>query len=79
MGPLKVVMNRFIRGANAGDSTSDAFLFEGAMWKKCVLRNWFQQTLAIVGDSKQVQIVGEFSLKHKNQKASGIISNLLLT
>ncbi len=78
-GSLKVVMNRFIRGANSGDSTSDAFVFEAAMWKKCILRNWFRQTLAKTGDSTQVQILGEFSLKHKNKKASGIISNLLLT
>jgi hypothetical protein len=78
-GSLRVVMNRFLHGANAGDSSSDALIFEASNWKKCVLRNWFRQTLAKTGDSTQVQILGEFSLKHLNQKASGLISNLLTT
>jgi hypothetical protein len=32
--------------------------------------------LAKVGDSTQVMLVGEFSLKHKNFQASGAITNL---
>ena len=78
-GSLRVVMNRFLHGANTtasdgiNDTTSDTLVFEASMWKKCVLRNWFRQTLAKTGDSTQVQILGEFSLKHLNQKASGLI------
>jgi hypothetical protein len=68
-GPLKVVMNRFLLNTNA-------LLFESSMWKKLVLRNWFRKTLAITGDSTDVQILGEFSLKHRNFKASGLITNL---
>lgn len=68
-GDLKVVMNRF-------QLASTALVFEPSMWKKLTLRNWFRKTLAITGDSTQVQILGEFSLKHRNFKASGIISNL---
>lgn len=68
-GDLKVVMNRF-------QLTSEALLFEPSMWKKLVLRNWFRKTLAVTGDSTNVQILGEFSLKHRNFKASGVISNL---
>ena len=68
-GKLNVVMNRFLL-------TSSALMFETAMWKKLVLRNWFRETLAKTGDSTNVQIVGEFSLKHKNFAASGGAINL---
>jgi len=68
-GEQKVVINRFIK-------TSDAFLFDPSMWKKLVFRNWFRQTLAKTGDFTAVQLVGEFSLKHKNFKASAAIGNL---
>ena len=69
-GRLKVVMNRF-------SLTTAAFVFDPAFWKKLVLRNWFRQTLAKTGDSEQVQILGEFGLKHKNYAASGAIVNIL--
>lgn len=68
-GKVRVVMNRFI-------ATGDALVFEAAMWKQLILRNWFRQTLAITGDATTVQILGEFSLKHKNFLASGRITNL---
>ena len=67
-GKVKVVLNRFL-------NVSDALVFEPSMWKKLTLRNWFRETLAKTGDSTQVQIVGEFSLKHRNFKASGRIAN----
>lgn len=68
-GDLKVVMNRF-------QQTSAALVFESAMWKRLVLRNWFRETLAKTGDSTNVMIVGEFSLKHRNYAASGAAINL---
>ena len=68
-GEQKVVLNRYQR-------TTDCLVFEASMWKKLTLRNWFRETLAKVGDSTQVQLVGEFSLKHKNFFASGLITNL---
>jgi hypothetical protein len=68
-GEQKVTINRFQR-------MSDCLVFEAAMWKRLTLRNWFRETLAKVGDSTQVQIVGEFSLKHKNYFASGLITGL---
>lgn len=68
-GEQKVVLNRFQR-------ITDCLVFEAGMWKKLTLRNWFRETLAKVGDSTQVQLVGEFSLKHKNYFASGMITNL---
>lgn len=69
-GRLKIVMDRFIL-------PTSALVFESSMWKKLVLRNWFRETLAKVGDSTQVMIIGEFSLKHKNYQASGAITNLV--
>ncbi len=68
-GEQKVAINRFQR-------TTDCLVFEAGMWKKLTLRNWFRETLAKTGDSTQVQLVGEFSLKHKNYYASGLITNL---
>jgi hypothetical protein len=68
-GELKVVMNRF-------QLVSTALIFDPSMWKKLVLRNWFRQTLAKTGDSTNVQILGEFGLKHRNQVASGAVKNL---
>lgn len=68
-GDLKVVMNRF-------QLTSEALVFDPAMWKKLVLRNWFRKTLSVTGDSTNVQILGEFGLKHRNQAASGAVTNL---
>ena len=68
-GDLKVVINRF-------QVTSEALVFDPSMWKKLVLRNWFRITLSKTGDSTNVQILGEFGLKHRNQSASGLITNL---
>jgi hypothetical protein len=68
-GDQKVVMNRW-------QKTSDAFLFNPSMWKKLVLRPWFRKNLAEIGDSKQMELIGEYSLKHRNFKASAAIGNL---
>lgn len=68
-GTLKVVKNRF-------QKATDAFVFNPSMWKILVLRNWFRETLAKTGDATNVMILGEFSLKHKNFAASGLITAL---
>jgi len=68
-GELKMVINRFLR-------TSEALIFEADMWKKLTLRNWFRTTLAQTGDATPVSITGEFSLKHRNFNASGLITGL---
>lgn len=65
-GEVKVVLNRFLK---AGDT----LVFDPEMWKQCTLRNWTRETLAKDGDNMKMMIVGEFSLKHKNQKASAVI------
>lgn len=71
-GELKVVMNRLQR-------TADAMVFDPDMWRQLVLRNWFRKTLAQTGDATPVSITGEFSLKHRNYKASALITGLLTT
>ena len=68
-GELKVVMDRFI-------NPEDAILYDPEMWNKLVLRNWTRQPLAKVGDSEQNQLIGEFSLEHKNYSASAVITEL---
>lgn len=65
-GEMKVVLNRFMLNTTA-------MLIDTEMWKKCVLRNWSRTMLAKDGDAERHMIVGEFSLKHKNFKASGYI------
>lgn len=65
-GEVKVVLNRFLK---AGDT----LVFDPEMWKQATLRNWTRETLAKDGDNMKMMIVGEFSLKHRNQKASAVI------
>ena len=66
---VKVVMNRF-------QLTTVALLFSAQYWRLLVLRNWFRETLAKTGDSLNMMIVGEFSVAHKNFKASGAVKGL---
>jgi hypothetical protein len=63
---VKVVINRW-------QLNTDYLLFAPDMWKRAVLRDWFKEPLAKIGDSERVMIVGEFSLQHMNQKGSGIV------
>lgn len=65
-GQQKVQVNRFLKA-------SDSLVFDPSMWSKVTLRPWTRETLAKTGDSLKMMIVGEFSLKHKNQKASGLV------
>lgn len=68
-GEVKVVLNRFLR---AGDT----LVFDPANWKQVTFRNWFRETLAKDGDNVKMMIVGEFSLKHTNYKASAIVRRI---
>jgi len=68
-GEVRVVLNRFIRSVNA-------IAYDPANWRLVSLRPWFRQKLAVTGDSERHQLLGEYGLKHKNFKASGLIANL---
>lgn len=65
-GQVSVQLNRFLK---AGDT----FVYDPANWKLAVFRNWFRETLAKDGDNVKMMVVGEFSLKHANYKASAVI------
>lgn len=71
-GQTKVVINRFLRTTNAG-ANGYTLVLDTTMWKKAVLRPWSRESLAKTGDSSKMMLVGEFSLKHKNYLASGLI------
>jgi hypothetical protein len=66
-GQIKVQLNRFLKASEA------AFIYDPSMWSKITLRPWTRETLAKSGDSLKQMIVGEFSLKHKNQAASALV------
>jgi hypothetical protein len=65
-GRHKVVLNRQLH-------SKWTLMYDPQYWKKCVLkgRNWSREKLAKVGDKDTYMVVGEFSLKHRNFKASG--------
>jgi hypothetical protein len=70
-GEEKIVLNRYLR-------SGDTLILDPGMWKRVYLqgRNWFRETLAKVGDSTRMMIVGEFSLKHMNSKGSAIVREI---
>lgn len=65
-GEVGVQLNRFL-------NATDSLVYSADMWKLMVFRNWFRETLAKTGDNTKMMLVGEFSLKHKNYKASAVI------
>lgn len=68
-GELKVVINRQLK-------STDALLIDPGMWKLMKLRGWKMTPLAKTGDSNRWMLVGEYGLKHRNQEATGRITNL---
>lgn len=68
-GELKVVINRQLKA-------SDALILDPSMWKLMKLRGWKMTPLAKTGDNNQWMLVGEYGLKHRNQEATGRITNL---
>lgn len=65
-GQQKVEINRLIR-------TGNTLVYEPDQWAKMVLDAWKRVPLAKSGDYDRQMIIGEFSLKHKNYKASGMV------
>lgn len=65
-GEVKVVLNRFM-------VNTDHLVFNPSDWKLAVLRAWERVPLAKIGDSERHMIVGEYSLKHANYKASAVV------
>jgi len=65
-GQVAVQLNRFLLAGRT-------LVYDKANWKKVILRDWFRETLAKDGDNTKQMVVGEFSLKHVNFKASAVI------
>ena len=68
-GEYNVVLNRH-------QITTHAFLIDPSMWRSCVLRPFSRTLLASAGDSEKHFVVGEYSLKHMNYAADGMITGL---
>lgn len=68
-GTVRVVKNRRIR-------SGDALMYDPKNWKLATLRGWFREKLAKTGDADRYMMVGEFGLKHTNQLATGLITDL---
>jgi hypothetical protein len=68
-GTQRVVLNRFINATHC-------IVYDPEMWRKVTLRPWFRETLGKNGDNTAVMLVGEYSLKHRNFRASSFINNL---
>jgi hypothetical protein len=46
------------------------------MWAMATLADFQENPLAKTGDSDRVQILSEFTLESRNEKSSGIVSDL---
>lgn len=68
-GEQKVIINRFMKA-------NECLVFDPAMWSLVVLRPFTRELLAKTGDNDRHMIVGEYSLKHKNVRGTGRITNL---
>jgi hypothetical protein len=68
-GSYKVVLNRH-------QISTHAFLIDPAMWRSSVLRPFSRTLLSSAGDSEKHFVVGEYSLKHMNFSADGMITGL---
>lgn len=74
-GRLKVVPDRFLRGTTVG---REALVLEMPKWAIAFLngRNMIQIPLAKTGDSDRRQVLAEWTLVSRNEKASGIVADL---
>lgn len=72
-GEQKIQLNRFLKASES------ALIIDPSMWSKVTLRPWFRETLAKTGDSLKQMIIGEFSLKHKNQAAAAMVIEQIST
>jgi len=68
-GRQSVVANRFMR-------TRDCLVLDMEYWGVDYLRNMTTKDLAITGDNVRKQVICEYTLVSKNEKASGIVADL---
>ena len=77
-GRLKVVPNRFMRVDGSSRVGREAFVLELDKWAVAFLngRNMMQIPLAKTGDSDRRQILAEYCLVSRNEKASGVVADI---
>ena len=77
-GTLQVAPNRFIRGANgtAAKIGQDALILEMDYWACAFLRDFSLQNPAQTADADQRFMVAEYTLESRNEKASGLVTDL---
>lgn len=77
-GKLKVVPNRFMRLDGNSRPGREALVLEMDKWAVAFLngRNMISIPLAKTGDSERRQILAEYALVARNEKASGIVADL---
>jgi hypothetical protein len=77
-GTMQVAPNRFIRGANATAAKvgQDALVLEMDYWAVSFLRDFALQTPAQTADADQRFMVAEYTLESRNEKASGMVTDL---
>lgn len=68
-GVLRVIPSRFCR-------TRTILVIDPTMWEMLWLRPFFSKNLADTGDSLKCMLLGEWTLKSKNQAASATIADL---
>lgn len=68
-GNLEVVYNRFQRARSA-------LILDSSMWAMATLRDFQRSPLAKTGDTMREQILVEYTLEARNEKASGIVADL---
>ena len=71
-GTLKVVANRFMRAR-------DCLVLEMDKWAIAYLRNMLRIDLARTGDSERKQMLCEYTLEARNEKASGGVFDLTVS
>lgn len=77
-GTMQVAPNRFIRGANgtAAKIGQDAHILDMEFWAVSFLRDFSLQNPAQTADADQRFMVAEYTLESRNEKASGLITDL---
>jgi hypothetical protein len=73
-GTLTIVANRV--QAKVPYAMSALFLLDTQYWKKAFLRGFFEQPLALTGDSKKGHIIGEFTLEARAEESSAMIADI---
>lgn len=68
-GKIKIVPNRFMR-------TVTVLVIDPEYWGIASLRGFHMERLAKTGDSDKAQIVGDYTLECRNEKASGKIADV---